>query len=53
MYQGLVDCNTSTKACSWCLNVSLTVGFPLPVPRETVDVLTALPIRDTVVPKRS
>lgn len=51
-HHGLVACNTSTRAWSWCLNVSLTVGFPLLVPLGTVAPLV-LPIRDTVEPRRS
>lgn len=51
-YQGFVDWSTSTRACSWCLKVSLTVGFPLPVPRETV-VVPTFPILATVVPNKS
>lgn len=50
-YHGFVDWRTSTRACNWCLNVSLTVGRPFVVP--LVDVEFALPIRDTVDPSRS
>ena len=37
-YQGVVDCNTSISDCNWCRNVSETVGFPLLVPLDVVDV---------------
>ena len=51
-HHGLVACSTSTRAWSWCLNVSLTVGLPLLVPLGTV-VPLVLPIRATVEPRRS